>query len=300
MPIYVLAACFAVALSLPVAGVAALSSRHDRMVRRNLRIADRHRSGLLLPVRTETGLQELIDRISTRLRPLTPLAYIDHLERRINIAGWGHRITVDHLMVGKAALVVATLLFGVYQAAGGTLGWILVSVPAALLLFVMPDMVLDRIGQGRQTKIERELPDILDQLTISIEAGLGFDASLRRVVDTNDGPLAQEFTHTLQDIQFGMPRDEAIEKMIDRTDVIDLRLFASALNQANRYGVPLGHVMRLQASDLREKRQFRAEERAAKIPVKISMPLVFCILPVLFIVLIGPAAIRISQTGFGG
>ncbi len=300
MPLYVLAACFAVALSIPVMGVAFSAARHDRMVRRNLRVDQRRTGALIMPQPETSLLAGWAEWLATKVRPYTPAAYIDHLDRRISLGGLNHRLTVDRLLAVKVALAVGVLLFALLQAAAGSVSWLFLGVVTSLLVFMIPDLALDSRGQRRQTAIERQLPDVLDQLTISVEAGLGFDGALKRVVDTTEGPLSEEFTRTLQDIQFGMPRTDAIQSLIDRTDVLDLRIFGSALNQASKYGVPLAHVMRVQAADLREKRQFRAEEQAAKVPVKMSMPLVLCILPVLFIVLMGPAVIRLSGTGFGG
>jgi tight adherence protein C len=112
--------------------------------------------------------------------------------------------------------------------------------------------------------------------------------------------LAEELARTLQDVQLGVPRSTALQNLVARTDVPDLRSFVHAVTQAEKYGVPIARILRVQSSELREKRRQSAEERAMKIPVKIVMPLVLCILPALFIVIMGPAGIRISQTGFGG
>lgn len=302
MPLYVVIACLAVVLSVQLFGWAFVSTRQEKLVRRNLRLDNRNPAGLILPPGeggTPVGpsLSRLVSGVSRRIRPITPEAYVEHIERRIHLSGLGHRLTVDRLLTAKVVVMFLTVLFGIWRSAAGSNVWLGLSVVAALVCFMLPDLVLDSRGKARQTVIERELPDVLDQLTISIEAGLGFDAALRRVVQSNDGPLSAEFTRTLQDIQFGVPRGDAIGNMIERTDVLDLRLFASALNQATKYGVPLAHVMRIQATDLREKRQMRAEERAAKMPVKLSMPLILCILPTLFIVLLGPAAIRFAEAG---
>jgi tight adherence protein C len=166
--------------------------------------------------------------------------------------------------------------------------------------FFIPDVLLDRMGRQRQQTIERELPDVLDQITICVEAGLGFEAAMARAASTGDGPLAGELAHTLQDISLGMPRPSALGQILDRTDVPDLRHFVLAIGQAERHGVPIAQVLRVQAAEQREKRRQRAEERALKIPVKIVVPLICCILPSLFVVLLGPAAIRITHSGFGG
>ena len=141
----------------------------------------------------------------------------------------------------------------------------------------------------------------LDQITISVEAGLGFEAAMARAAKTGEGPLTEELSRALSEIQLGSARQQALRGLVDRTNVPELRHFVLAILQAENYGLPIAHVLRIQAKELRVKRRQRAEERALKIPVKIVFPLAVCILPTLFIVILGPAAIRIfeffSRTG---
>jgi len=151
------------------------------------------------------------------------------------------------------------------------------------------------MATARQLDMSNALPDTLDQLTICVEAGLGFDAAMARAARSGAGPLNEELTHLLQDLRVGVPRHEALQSILDRTDVPELRQFVHALIQAETYGVPVSRILRTQAAEQREKRRFRAEERAMKLPVKVIFPLVFCILPVLFIVIIGPAFIHIAN-----
>ena len=139
---------------------------------------------------------------------------------------------------------------------------------------------------------------MLDQLTISIEAGLGFDGAMARLVATSEGPVVDQMTRVLQDVRLGLSRDVALRGMAERTQSPDLRTFANAMAQAGKHGLAMAGVLRAQALEAREKRKFRAEERANKVPVKILIPLVLCVLPTLFIVLIGPAVIRYNE-GFG-
>jgi tight adherence protein C len=164
--------------------------------------------------------------------------------------------------------------------------------------YVLPDLLLWSRGKERQEIIQRELPDTLDQLTISVEAGLGFDAALTRVASTGQGPLAEELRRLLGEVKVGVPRGEALRHLLDRTDVQELRHFVLALQQAEEYGLPVARVLRIQSSELRVKRRQRAEEQAMKIPVKIVFPLVLCIFPALFVVLLGPAMIRVMRTLF--
>ena len=151
------------------------------------------------------------------------------------------------------------------------------------------------IGDRRTDAITRDLPDVLDQLTISVEAGLGFEAALARISAKGDSALSTEFGRMLQDIKLGVPRSDALGQLATRVGVDDLRHVVLALRQAEKLGVPLAKTLRAQSMEMREKRKFRAEEAAYKLPVKMIFPLGFCILPALFIVILGPAAIRISR-----
>ncbi len=165
----------------------------------------------------------------------------------------------------------------------------------ALIAYLLPDLVLRLQGRDRQQAIQTALPDVLDQMSISVEAGLGFDAALGRVVESGRGPLVDELQRTLREIAIGVPRKQAFRNLVERTDVPELRHFVFAVNQAEEYGLPIAQVLRVQSKELRVIRRQRAEERAMKLPVKIVFPLVFCIFPALFVVLLVPAAIRIFE-----
>ena len=194
-------------------------------------------------------------------------------------------------LVLGAALLIAGLTWAVL--AGSALS-LLGAVIAPVIGYLGPDTVLARKARARQLAISNQLPDTLDQLTICVEAGLGFDAALARTARTGHGPLAQEFARLLQDLRVGVPRVEALNSMLERTDVPELRQFVHVIIQAESYGVPISKVLRTQATEQREKRRFRAEERAMKLPVKVIFPMVFCILPTLFIVVLAPAFLNIS------
>jgi tight adherence protein C len=168
-------------------------------------------------------------------------------------------------------------------------------IGVGVLGYAVPDLIIGSRGRQRQTQIGRELPDTLDQLTISVEAGLGFDAALMRVASTGTGPLAEELRRMLGELKVGVSRADAFRHLIDRTDVSELRHFALVLKQAEEFGLPIARVLRIQAAELRMKRRQRAEETAMKVPVKIVFPLVLCIFPALFVVLLGPAVIRVLR-----
>ena len=164
--------------------------------------------------------------------------------------------------------------------------------------FLFPDSILARKVEERQHEVLGTLSDTLDLLTISVEAGLSLNAAIAQVVQNVPGVLSQEFARMLQEIQLGVPRSEAFRHLADRTDVEELNSFALAMIQADVFGVSIASVLRTQASQLRIKRRQTAEAKAQQTPVKIVFPLILCILPALFVIIIGPGAIRIMQNLF--
>jgi tight adherence protein C len=170
----------------------------------------------------------------------------------------------------------------------------------AALGYWLADLLLYNSGLKRQEAMRRAAPDALDMLTVCVEAGLGFDAGLSQVADNTTGPLAAEFARVLKEIQLGQSRTEAFTDMAERCDVMEIKSFVAALVQADRLGVPIAAVLREQAGELRIRRRQRAEEKAQKVPVKIIFPVLFCIFPVFFIIVIGPGAIRIAQVFIRG
>jgi len=157
-------------------------------------------------------------------------------------------------------------------------------------------MYLYQKAYDRSQRMQRELPDAIDLLTISVESGLGFDAALQQVARNTGGPLAEEFSRVLREMQIGQGRSQALRGLADRTNVADVRTFVSAMVQADAFGIPVGQVLRIQSQEIRVKRRQRAEEKAQQVPVKITIPLIFCILPCLFIAVMGPAVISIMDS----
>ena len=230
---------------------------------------------------------------------LSPSGMTTTLQRRLDLAGNPSGWTPDRILAAKG---VGLFLLGGLGALYGvrTVGLLIVGAAvAATIGFFLPDLLLYNAGIKRQEKILKALPDALDMLTVCVEAGLGFDAALAQVSRNTAGPLAAEFSRVLQEIQIGKSRSQALRAMTDRTTVPELRSFVSALVQAGELGITIADVLREQAKEMRLRRKQRAEEKAQKVPVKILFPLVFCLFPSMFIVIIGPGALSIVNVLFG-
>lgn len=253
------------------------------------------RQAILAHSARDRAVQPAVEKLAGHARRFTPGGMIGGIEKRLLLAGSPPNWTLDKALAMKVALGLGGAAVGFMMfVAGNALGrFLLVGLP--VLGWFTPDLLLKSKAQERQTEVQLALPDTLDQITISVEAGLGFDASLSRVAKSGEGPLAEEIMRTLQDIHAGMPRPQALKGLAARTEVPELKHFVSAVVQASSYGVPIAQVLRVQSAELRVKRRQRAEEQAMKLPVKVLFPLVLCILPCLFIVILGPAAIRIVQ-----
>jgi len=250
----------------------------------------------------ERVLAPLLDRTLGIGRKLTPSDHSERVRHKLEIAGNPPGWTVDRVtslkVVGFVVALVLGLLatrvlgFGFLPTMGGVM---LLSVAG----YMAPNMYLYQLGYDRTQKIERALPDAIDLLTISVESGLGFDAALAQVARNTDGPLAEEFARVLQEMQIGMGRAAALRALGDRTHVPDVKGFVSSMVQADALGIPVAHVLRVQSREIRTKRRQRAEEQAQKVAIKILIPLIFCILPCLFIAVLGPAGISMVQAFSG-
>ncbi|SDD87437.1 type II secretion system F family protein [Auraticoccus monumenti] len=225
-------------------------------------------------------------------RRLTPAGTLARLERLLSRAGRPAAWPLERVIVVKLGLPVASaVLWLLALGASPSLLLVLLAVVVTVVCWFVPDLLLHSRGQERSQQITLELADTLDQMTIAVEAGLGFDSAMARAGRNGKGPLAEELVRTLQDVQMGRSRREAYQALAARTDAPDLRRFIRAVIQADAYGVSIADVLRTQAAEMRMKRRQRAEEKAMQIPVKVIFPLMLCILPVLFIVLLGPAAL---------
>ena len=237
----------------------------------------------------DTGRSGLV----TLVTRLTPAAEVRRIDRLLARAGRPAAWPADRVMVVKPILALVAAVLGLLIISTSPKPMIVVLVIIVFVVsYFVPDLLLHSRGQERSQQIGLELADTLDQMTIAVEAGLGFDAAMDRAGRNGKGPLAEELVRTLQDIQMGRSRRQAYEALVGRTDAVDLRRFVRSMIQADAYGISIADVLRTQASEMRLKRRQRAEEKAMQIPVKVIFPLMVCILPVLFIVLLGPVAMR--------
>ena len=236
-------------------------------------------------------------RLTALAQRFTPDRLTAKLDRQLALAGrppaWPlRRIVVAKFMAMGVALVGAALIVNVSPSPR----MYLLGLFLVVVAYFVPDLLIYSKGTERQALITQELPDTLDQMTIAVEAGLGFDSAMSRTGKNGKGPLAAELVRTLQDMQLGLSRREAYIALTERTSAPDLRRFVNAILQADKYGISITVVLKTQASEIRLRRRQRAEEKAMQIPVKVLIPLMVCIMPVLFIALLGPAAINVITT----
>jgi len=228
-------------------------------------------------------------------RRLSPSGTGNRLTRLLDLAGNPTGWTVEKLLSFKGAGLLVCGLLGFFFG-GLSLKGVLYGGVGAAAGFMLPDLLMMNIGAKRQEVLRRGLADALDMLTVCVEAGQGFDGAILHVARSVEGPVAGEFARVLAEIQIGKSRGDAFSSLSARTKVPEIRTFVTALVQADRLGLPIGSVLREQSIQMRLIRRQRAEEKAQKVPVKILFPMLLCIFPALFIVIIGPGAIQMINT----
>lgn len=237
--------------------------------------------------------------IALVLTKLTPKAVRANIEQKLIRAGGFAKLTSDEFLLVMGFLAVALPVIagtlGVLSGLAGSkvIGLMLMAFLASQLL---PFLLLNHKIAKRKRSIQKDLPDVLDLLTVSVEAGLGFDGALAKLAEKMKGALVDEFNRVLQEIRMGISRREALVTMGTRCEVPDLSLFTASLVQADQLGVSIGNVLRVQSASMRQKRRQRAEEKAMKAPIKMLLPLVLFIFPSLFVVLLGPAVIQMFNS----
>lgn len=231
-------------------------------------------------------------------RRVTPASVTERLGKELVYAGspvgWDAERVLAMKMLGAALIAGGALLLGRLAAFNSFRTLVLMGL-GAFVGYYIPEWVLRSKSGKRQHLMQRALPDALDLLAITVEAGLGFDAAVARVARQSGGPLGEELHRVLQEMQIGKTRSDALRDLADRTSIPELKSFVLAMVQADIFGISISKVLQVQAREMRIKRRQRAEEQAQKVPVKIVFPLILCIFPSLFIVLLGPAVITIYE-----
>jgi tight adherence protein C len=248
----------------------------------------------------ERVLAPFVARLGGLLGRFTPAGYRETVRDKLAAAGAPAGLDVDRFMTLKVFGACSIVLWPWFAFKVGDLGGFYGLIVTGLLWgisFFGPDVWVQRKTDQRQYEIATRLPDVLDLLVISVEAGLGFEQAIDRTVDAVPGALADEFRRMLQETRMGATRAEALRAMDERCQVPELRSFILAMLQADTFGVSIGKMLRAQADDMRIRRRQRAQEAAQKAPVKMLFPLIFCIFPSLFVVILGPAVLQITKSG---
>ncbi len=285
---------------------AVLSSYNEKaMVRESLKQLEGYEvenvrdQELLAPI-TDRALVPVLKGLTSVGRRFTPVGYVDNVRKKFIYAGNGSAEAVDRFLATRVITVIAVLpalwfafVWNPMNLKGMT--QFLVGGLLAVALILGPDAMLSRRVEERMHELQITLPDVLDLLTISVEAGLGFEQALDRTITAVPGPLSDEFARMLGEVRAGSTRADAMRAMEQRTNVPELRSFVLAILQADTFGVSIGRVLRSQSEEMRIKRRQLAAERAQKAPVKMLIPMVFCVFPSLFVVVLGPAIINIRK-----
>jgi tight adherence protein C len=228
---------------------------------------------------------------------LNPRATVESVSAKLLSAGMNRKMSATTFLAGKAVLAVSGLvvggLFGAAMAGSGA--GVLFALGFGALAFILPDFVLSSRAKRRREQVRSELPDALDLLMVSVEAGLGFDGAISKLTEHMDGPLGQEFGLTLGEMRMGESRPDALKRLSERVGAPEVSAFTRAIIQSDQLGMSLGRILRVQAADTRSRRQAAAEEKAMKAPIKMLFPTVLFIFPAMFLVILGPAFMNLSK-----
>ncbi len=250
---------------------------------------------------SERAVAPVVEGLGRIVLRFTPTSWVSKAQHKLVLAGWADRMDGNTwAAIRIISIILAFVLWIPVQSLleGTTAKLVSFGVIMAIGTLLPPSRLNSRIDDRRKA-MERQLPDIIDLLVISVEAGLGFDGAMGRVVQNVPGEISDEFARMLQETRIGVSRSDALRNLADRTDVDDLNSFILALIQADQFGVSIARVLRVQAEEMRIRRRQRAQERAFAAPVKLVFPLVLCILPAMFVVILGPAGIQIWNTLLG-
>jgi tight adherence protein C len=237
------------------------------------------------------------ERLAGVVLKIHPKTTMDSVRVKLLAAGMGRTVTPTGFLAAKSAFGIGGLVLGAFfgGAVSGGAGVLLFGLALGGIGFIGPDYVVSMRARKRRESIKSQLPDALDLLAVSVEAGLGFDGAISKLTDHMEGPLTEEFSLTLNEIRIGEGRSEALKKLSERCDTPEVSGFTRAIIQADQLGISLGRILRVQATDSRLRRQAAAEEKAMKAPIKMLFPTVMFIFPAMFLVILGPAFLNLSK-----
>jgi len=296
---FLVAVCLLGVAAYLVAEAASLPARQQRLAvqraagygrrRRRTRAKERVRF-------SERVVVPAVNRLAQLTLRLNPKATVDGIASRLLAAGLAPRVSATQFLAiksgGAIGLVVLALMVG---ASTSPVSIFLLGPIGAAFGFLIPDAFLSMKVRARREAIRAQLPDVLDLLAVSVEAGLGFDGAIAKLTEQMRGPLVDEFALTLGEMRIGESRQEALRKLTDRVGVAEVAAFVRAVIQADQLGISLGRILRVQAADSRMRRQAAAEEQAMKAPIKMLFPTVIFIFPAMFVVILGPAFMNLSH-----
>ncbi len=250
-----------------------------------------------IPPFSERVVMPVLNKIASLIRKISPKGVVESTRYKLELAGVLEKIGVNVYLMIKflcpvVFLIIFILLFIFFDLPLMSNVALLVMIP---LSYFIPDIFLRSKIDKRQEEIRRAIPNTLDMLTITVEAGMGFDAALSKVAKNVKGPLGEEFNKMLKEMNIGLSRSEAFHNLIKRTSVSDLDSFVTSVIQAEVLGISIGKILKVQSSEIRTRRSIRAEEEGIKAPVKLTFPLIFCLLPALLVILMGPAIIMLYE-----
>lgn len=247
---------------------------------------------MFVPVRPRRRTSEAVaTRLAAVAQRLQPGTSQEQLRRRLHMAGL--HVSPQLFLAAKSALALLAIAAAGAAALGGNDRALLLGPVLAVAMFVLPGCVLTLRQRSRRLQVELELPDALDLLTVSVEAGLGFDSAVQMVTQRMDGPLSDEFRVMIEEMRLGASRRQAMQAIGDRTGSDEISSFVRSLLQSDELGVPIGAALRVQADEMRTRRQLKAEEQATKAPVKLLFPTVLFIFPVISMVIVAPAVMNV-------
>jgi tight adherence protein C len=256
-------------------------------------------NGLIEGTFYERFIQPMLGGVNGFIGRVTPKHYVVQLDKAFREAGNPMNLDANLCITIQVAAIIIEII-GIISI------WIAFAIPVAKIMlilaafigftYVFPSLYLKQLIQERQREIEKSLPDVIDLLTVSIEAGLSFDGAMAKLTEKMSGVLVSEFAIALKEMKMGISKRDALKSMIERVPVDNLITFVGAIIQADQLGVSIGNVLRIQSNLMRQKRRQRASELAMKAPIKILFPMIFFIMPTIFIVLLGPVVIKLIET----